>query len=240
MTAPGTAEVEAVHPAITALPFPADDASAFDLIVRLRDLFGKSRLSAEDEIRLESLRQARLATAETGATGAAAETFLERLDAEVTLEFIAGPPPARALELVNKTNQFNLNGRRFTDGEWLARLPVPGAFLLQVGYRDKFGPLGAIAVVAGRSTASAVDIDSWVMSCRAFSRRIEYVSIKALFDRFGAAALRFDYQPTARNGPLRAFLESLLHAEPGTPAAHSHRLRDELSAPLSQVDDILT
>ncbi len=211
------AEVRAAYPGVECLAFPDDDAAVYDLIVRLRDLFGKGTLSAEDAIRVESLRRASLAPIDAASSGASFETFLERLEAEVSLEFVAGPPPARALELVNKTNQFNLNGRRFTEGEWLALLREPGTFLLLVGYRDKFGPLGTIAVVAGRTTPRGPWIESWVMSCRAFSRRIEHLCLQVIFERFGAETISFDYQPTPKNDPLRKFFKSLLGAEPASP-----------------------
>ena len=62
------------------------------------------------------------------------------------------------LELVNKTNQFNLNGRRYTEADWRKLLARPGALLVAVSYEDKFGPLGTIAVVAGRARASRLTL----------------------------------------------------------------------------------
>jgi predicted enzyme involved in methoxymalonyl-ACP biosynthesis len=52
----------------------------------------------------------------------------------------------------------------------------------------------------------AVEVSSWVLSCRAFSRRVEHRMLRALFDRFGARTVAVVYTPTARNARVREFL----------------------------------
>ena len=53
-------------------------------------------------------------------------------------------------------------------------------------------------------------VSSWVLSCRAFSRRIEHQSLAALFSRFGVDEIVLDYVATERNGPTREFLAQYL------------------------------
>ena len=211
------AEVAAAHPQLECLLFPKNDAAAgYALLRRLRDLFGRPRLSAEDALRLESIRQgAAFRNLESGA--GAADAFLAQAEAVVTMESDCAAPDARALELVNKTNQFNLNGVRRAETEWKRRLAQPGAVLAVAGYQDKFGPLGRIAVVQGRQEGDTLHIDTWVMSCRAFSRRIEHQSLKTLFEWYDAARIDFDFAPTPKNGPLQDFFASLLGRCPEGP-----------------------
>jgi predicted enzyme involved in methoxymalonyl-ACP biosynthesis len=77
-------------------------------------------------------------------------------------------------------------------------------------YSDRFGPLGKIAVLAGRVTGDGeMDLDAWVLSCRAFSRRIEYAMLNALFERSGVRRLSLRFETTERNGPLREVLGKL-------------------------------
>jgi FkbH-like protein len=118
------------------------------------------------------------------------------------------------LELVNKTNQFNLNGRRYTEAEWRKQMEPPGAFVLAVSYEDKFGPLGKIAVLRGRHGDRTVDLSVWVMSCRAFSRRIEDRCLEILFERFGVDEIRFQFEATPKNGPASEAFERYLQAKP--------------------------
>lgn len=209
------AEVKAAHPDVECLLFDGqNEPAAYDLIVHLRDLFGKERLTEEDGLRLESLRRAQRVHAEAEARGAHPDEFLRDIDAQLTLRFAKDPPDARAFELVNKTNQFNLNGRRYDESAWRAHLDEPDRFLLVASYQDKYGALGKIAVLTGRPQNGALHVDTWVMSCRAFARRIEHRCLDALFEKFGAEEIAFDYQATPRNGPLQEFFTELTGRPP--------------------------
>ncbi len=211
------AEVKSAYPDIACLRFPTDaDREAYEFLGELRDLFGKETILAEDAIRRECLRRATPVLESMEGSGASSDRFLQEAEAELTLDFTKDPEDPRAWELVNKTNQFNLNGRRYTERLWREYLHQVDTFLLRVAYKDKFGPLGTIAVLAGRSqpASSALEIDVWVMSCRAFSRRIEHRCLEQLFEQLKVEQIAFDYQPTARNGPLQDFFSSLLDRPP--------------------------
>jgi FkbH-like protein len=214
------AEVKAAHPGIECLLFPRDDdKAAYQLLEDLRDRFGKQALSAEDEIRLESIRAAHTATESAGASQSTPEQFLKQAQAKLTLSFCKNPADPRPLELINKTNQFNLNGKRQAEAAWKQYLAEPDVFLLVASYEDKFGPLGKIAVITGRHAGNSLSVDYWVMSCRAFSRRIEHGCLLRLMEKFGAAEVAFDFASTPRNGPLQDFFIALISAppQPGAP-----------------------
>jgi FkbH-like protein len=224
------AEVQAQHPGVECIRFPKDDpAEVMALLVRLRDLFGKPALLAEDRLRGESIR-ANAALQEAVAEGGDAEAFLASARATVTLDFRKRADDQRAFELVNKTNQYNLNGRRITEAEWMAAVEDPSAFVLTVDYADKFGALGRIAVAVGRVEGDTAHVTSWVMSCRAFARRVEHRTLQALFERFGVEAVTLDFAPTERNGPTREFLAELVEL-PDTPAT-LRIARDDLTSRL--------
>jgi FkbH-like protein len=117
------AEAAAAHPGLECVLFPKTDyAAGYAMLRYLRDLFGKPRISEEDAIRLESIRQS---AAFQQAGGTASEAFLQGAEAVITFDFSAAGDP-RALELVNKTNQFNLNGVRYTEAEWQNRPDAKG------------------------------------------------------------------------------------------------------------------
>lgn len=208
------AEVQAVHPDVECLQFPKSDYQAgFAFLQKLRDLFGKPRLSEEDSFRLESIRQGQQFQ-DAAKGGDSTEQLLAAADARLTLEFNPPATDKRVVELVNKTNQFNLNGVRFTDSEWHEKAADPNTFTLAVSYQDKFGPLGKIGVVRGRREGNLLRVNAWVMSCRAFSRRIEYQTLLQLFERHEAASIAFDFTPTPKNKPMADFLRELVDQEP--------------------------
>jgi FkbH-like protein len=209
------AEVKAAFPEMECLQFSGKDPASVEKLLRtLRDLFGKSHLGQEDALRLESLR--RSAEFHSGAeqSGGDPEQFLAQVDATVTVEWNPPARDARVLELVNKTNQFNLNGRRHTEAQWRQQLEEAGAFCVVVSYEDKFGPMGKIAVLSGRRENGVVHLGAWVMSCRAFSRRIEDRCLEILFEKFGVEELRFQFEPTAKNKPTSEVFERYLDSKP--------------------------
>ena len=227
------AEVKAAFPEMECVVFPkSDPQAAWGLLRNLRDLFGKSVVSEEDSLRLKSIRGARHLSELTNGEGASPDEFLRNASASIRFRLGAGDGGARALELVNKTNQFNLNGRRLSEGAWMEVLKDPEAFVLAAAYEDKYGPLGTIAVLVGRRDRRKLCVNTWVMSCRAFSRRIEHHCLKFLFERFSADEIFFDYQPTARNGPLQDFFEQLLGTRPQSDVRLSRERFFEKAPPL--------
>ncbi len=210
------AEVKALHPEMECLLFPKDDEqAAYQLFITLRDLFGKQELLEEDALRAESLRRAaEFESRAQDAPSGALEDFLAHVEAEITFAPVDAATEARAFELINKTNQFNLNGARLGESEFRAALRRPGAVSLVVSYRDKFGPLGKIAVLLGRVENSTVKVETWVMSCRAFSRHIEFRCLEYLFENLKVSEIEVAYSPTPRNGPAREFLAQFLDEGP--------------------------
>jgi FkbH-like protein len=205
---PELAEVTNAFPAIQCRRFPEDPNDVAALLSELADLYGKPFDSAEDTLRLESLRAG--AEIEEKLGSESLEEVLAGAEGALAITRLADPPDPRALELVNKTNQFNLNGRRFSAAEWLDYLKAPDHCAWIASYGDCFGPLGKIAVAAGRFNGDGeLHLDAWVLSCRAFGRRIEYAMLGALFERHGLKKIRFEAVPTERNGPLREMLNAV-------------------------------
>jgi FkbH-like protein len=209
------AEVAAAHPGIKCLQFPAKDPVQINhLLSTLRDLFGKKVLLEEDLIRVKSVRHGHQEEQDREQAGVIPGQFLKLAEAEIDFHFGKTPVDPRAIELVNKTNQFNMNGIRKTEAYWQAWLKNPDTFLMLVSYKDKYGPLGKIAVVAGRRSGPKLFVDFWVMSCRAFSRQIEHRCLQELYSKFEVDEIEFDFASTGRNKVFEAFLNDMLGEPP--------------------------
>jgi FkbH-like protein len=208
-------EVQAAFPAVECRLFPKNDPeAAWKLFGELRDAFARSTVTEEDRLRLDSLRRGASQGSETDHQGPTAAEFLQEAQAVISIASTAAPGDSRPLDLINKTNQFNLNGQRLQATEWRQLLEDPHALLMVVGYRDRFGPLGRISVLAGRREGNRGHISVWVMSCRAFSRQIEHACLAHLYETCGVDELRFVYAPTERNGPVREFFVGFTGEEP--------------------------
>ncbi len=196
-------QVKTAFPDMECLQFRKDDAA---FLVGLRDRFAKREIREEDRLRVESLR-ANESLRQVESDPATLDALLATAEAKVKFDCSKQPPDPRALELINKTNQFNLNGARYSEADWRAYLADAATRLLVVTYEDRFGKLGKIAVLAGRERGSTFEVDVWVMSCRAFSRRIEHQCLKWLFGQWDMVEFRF--VRTDRNGPIQDFLASV-------------------------------
>jgi FkbH-like protein len=112
---------------------------------------------------------------------------------------------ARVVQLINKTNQFNLTTRRYSDAEVGAAMADPRVLTLQLRLADRFGDNGIIALLIGRfvGDSALVEIDSWLMSCRVLGRGVEAAALSLLVEaarKAGAEALIGRYSPTPKNG----------------------------------------
>ena len=209
------AEVKARFPELECIVFPnRDQQGIWNLLGHLRGVFGKPAVTAEDSIRLSSIRNGVAWRHEMQSSSGTSDEFLQCAESSIAFRCTRESQDPRAFELLNKTNQFNLNGKRFSESEWLSYFSDPTAFLLTATYQDKYGPLGKVAVIVGKTGNRTLKVNAWVMSCRAFSRRIEHQCIKYLFATFEPDEIVFDYEETSRNYPLRDFFAGLFGGAP--------------------------
>ena len=113
---------------------------------------------------------------------------------------------SRIAQLINKSNQFNLTTRRRTVAEVLALTRAPEWVTVTVSLADRFGDNGLISVVLACVRGDALEIDTWVMSCRVLKRGVERFLLNFLCklagDR-GLGYIRGEYVPTTKNGLVR-------------------------------------
>ena len=110
---------------------------------------------------------------------------------------------ARVVQLLGKTNQFNLTTRRHTQEQVCSMLAEPGAVGLTLRLNDKFGDHGLVSVVlAVPDEQDGLRIDTWLMSCRVIGRTAEHFMLDALLTRArqaGYARVTGEYIPTKKN-----------------------------------------
>ncbi len=130
---------------------------------------------------------------------------------------------SRTVQLINKTNQFNLTTRRYSEEDVLGVMRDNRAFGLQLRLLDRFGDNGIISIVIGRmqlapehdmeqnpgddgTDAGDLLIDTWLMSCRVLGRQVEPTTLNLVAEqaqRLGARRLVGEYVPTSKNAMVR-------------------------------------
>ena len=131
------------------------------------------------------------------------DAYLASLDMTITFQPFDATGRARIVQLINKSNQYNLTTRRYTDPEIAQAESDLGVFTLQVRLADIFGDNGMISVVICRPAAADVwNIDTWLMSCRVLGRKVEHMVLGHLVRQARAAGITRitgSYIPTDRN-----------------------------------------
>ena len=119
----------------------------------------------------------------------------------------------RTVQLINKTNQFNLMTRRYTDTDVQAIMSDPRAVGLQLRLTDRFGDNGIIGIVIGRlQDDDTMLIDTWLMSCRVLGRQVEQATLNLLAaaaKTMGAHSLIGEYSPTPKNKMVATHYQKL-------------------------------
>jgi len=131
------------------------------------------------------------------------DAYLASLDMTITFQPFDATGRARIVQLINKSNQYALTTRRYTDPEVTAAENDPEVFTLQVRLADIFGDNGMISVVICRPGEAGVwDIDTWLMSCRVLGRKVEHMVLREILEHARAAGVHKvtgTYRPTDRN-----------------------------------------
>ncbi|KJJ62110.1 methoxymalonyl-ACP biosynthesis protein [Pseudomonas sp. Choline-3u-10] len=153
------------------------------------------------------------------------EGYLRGLEMVLTATPIGAAELARSTQLINKTNQFNLTTRRYSEAEVERIASDPAAVALAIRLADKFGDNGLISVVLARPDAAVASdellIDSWLMSCRVLGRQVEDAVLDVLTNAAIAAGYRAligEYRPTERNGMVAEHFPRLGFVQHPAPA----------------------
>jgi len=140
-------------------------------------------------------------------------SYLRGLDMKMVWRLFDQVGAARITQLINKTNQFNLTTRRYTDDEVAAVMDDPAAFGLQIRLIDRFGDNGIVSIIIGRLQPDKnVIIDTWLMSCRVLGRQMEEATLNlvaAEAKRLGGHSLVGEYRPTKKNGMVKEHYQRL-------------------------------
>ena len=199
-------EVQAGAPQALALLLPAraDEIPAFLAHVWA---FDRARVTEEDRRRGEMYAQ-RAERARAARTSASLEDFLASLELEVKIAPMEPAQVDRVAQLTSRTNQMNATCIRRTAAE-IQRLSEE---CLTVHVTDRFGSYGLTGAILFRVAASALVVDTFLLSCRALGRGVEHRMVA----RLGEIALEHRLQTVEipfvaaqRNRPALLFLESL-------------------------------
>ena len=136
------------------------------------------------------------------------EEFLESLGIVCTFIDAVDAHLARSVQLLAKTNQFNLTTRRRTSAEVERFAEAPDGQAIAVRVRDRFGDAGVVGLVLASCEADRCVIDSLLLSCRVIGRGIETALLACIAERAAQTGSRWligEYIESKKNAPCKSF-----------------------------------
>jgi FkbH-like protein len=194
---------------VTVIDLPADPME-YERTLRDAPVFERLVISSEDPQRGRHYADQRLRE-DMRQRAVSVEAFLRGLDMQVDIEPVAPATIARTAQLTQKTNQFNLTTRRYTESDIEGFIDDPASRVWVARAADRFGDSGIVGVVITRPERSAHVIDTFLLSCRVIGRTIETAVLAFLAARAhsaGARELVGEFAPTKKNAPAQALYRS--------------------------------
>ena len=167
----------------------------------VREYFVVYTLTAEDKQKTEQYRQ-NASRAQAKASFTNMEDFLRSLQMELTICEATDVAISRIAQMTQKTNQFNLTTKRYTEGD-ICNMLADGVKIWTLAVRDKFGDNGITGLMILKPE-DGWTIDTLLMSCRILGKGIEEVFFKNVIDRYNGV-LHAKYIPTAKNEQVADF-----------------------------------
>jgi len=203
------AQVGRQLPEVCVIDLPKDPME-FSTALRECPAFERLNLSAED------LERSRYYAEERQRKGLAEQApsldeFYRSLEMCVEIGPVDADSLKRVAQLTQKTNQFNLTTRRYTEQQIAELMELPEWNVYCLRASDKFGDSGVVGVAMTRKFGDNLEIDNLLLSCRVIGRTIEtaflsYLAQEAL--QQGSRRLSGWFVPTRKNAPSKNFYSS--------------------------------
>lgn len=197
---------------MVAVPELPDSPALFAHCLADAGYFESVAVTAEDRLRAGQYHaNAARETLATSATDMSA--YLRSLDMKLQWRQFDAIGLQRCVQLINKTNQFNLTTRRYSEDDIRMFMADERALCLQFRLIDRFGDNGIIGAIIGQLDAEGdLLLDTWLMSCRVLGRQVEDAILSVVAgeaSRLGAHHIVGEYRPTAKNAMVKYHYQKL-------------------------------
>jgi FkbH-like protein len=209
-------------PEVTVIQVPKRTADYPAEIRKNLGLFFNVSKTAEDIKRVKMYKeQVKREEAKTGFD--TLESYIRSL--EITLEIYVDDAAIipRMSQMTQKTNQFNLTTRRYSEADIQKFVESPDYHVIAIGVKDKYGDNGITGLTIVRKDGDKAVIDSLLMSCRIIGRNIEYRYMDYILDFLtsqGIKEVKADYLKTLKNAQVESFFDKMGFNLAGQTADH--------------------
>jgi FkbH-like protein len=198
-------------PQVETIGLPSDPSHLSDVLFS-SGLFDTLSFSEEDKKRNKMYRaDLKRKKAASAIAFKDLEEYYRYLEMEITLKEGDAFTIPRISQMTQKTNQFNLTTRRYSEGEIERFCTDEESSVRCLNLKDRFGDMGIVGVVILKYREGHCLIDTLLLSCRALGRGVEDVLLKGCVEMAkgkGCTELTGIYIPTPKNGQVEHFYEA--------------------------------
>jgi len=115
----------------------------------------------------------------------------------------------RCYELLVRTNQLNMSGRKYTPEEFAGVLASPDHKCAAFSCEDDYGTYGIVGFVQYRTEKDTLEITEFAMSCRVAGKYVESALFAALLEQESCRIGQMTVKKTKKNGLLRRTLDEI-------------------------------
>lgn len=199
-------EVRNTLPEVLVLDLP-DDPMQFVATVRDCPVFERLTLSDEDRLRTKLYTEQR-DRVEIEQNFQSREDFFRYLQQEAEVASVDASTLPRIAQLTQKTNQFNLTTRRYSEQQIAEMAATPGCQVLSLRVKDRFGDHGIVGAAIAFDREDYCEIDTFLLSCRVIGRSVEMALLSHLIrstKTAGRTRLTGWFLATKKNAPASNF-----------------------------------
>jgi FkbH-like protein len=196
-------------PEVTVIELP-DDPMSYARTLRDCPAFERLTLSEEDRDRGNYYVDQRQ-RAELHQSATSLEDFYHSLAQEVEIATVNSQTLPRVAQLTQKTNQFNLTTRRYSEQQVAVMAADSSCRVYSARVKDRFGDHGLVGAAIIREVDGAWEIDNLLLSCRVIGRTVETAILSFVAGEArasGVKQLRGWFLPTKKNVPAKDFYPS--------------------------------
>ena len=200
------AEREIVSAQISGIAVPEMECAEKYISVLDRNAYFELTSYTADDIHRNEMYQSNFKRMASEKSFSDYNDYLRSLDMRAVIDDFDPVYLNRIVQLTNKSNQFNLTTKRYTQSEMESVSKDDNYIRLYGKLDDKFGSNGVVSVIIGRKEKDNLHIDLWLMSCRVLKRNMEYAMLDSLVDaacKSGIRKITGYYYKTAKNSMVK-------------------------------------
>jgi FkbH-like protein len=192
---------------VTVIGAPVDAPWRLCQLISEQGLFDTAAITDDDLGRVQDYKS-QTHRAELERSFSSRDEFLASMEIVCTFQSALTAPLARSVQILAKTNQFNLTTRRHSAVEVEQFAAAPGGQAIALRVRDRFGDSGVVGLALARTEGETCLIDSLLLSCRVIGRGVETALLAVIAEnarRAGACRLVGEFIPTKKNQLCASF-----------------------------------